>query len=109
MSLEIHINGKKQCTAGFDGTGVVSAMLPCVRRAANRRNLREQEVTLDVGELDSARHEFVKWLQGCELRPGDEVLLRIVDGGGIDVPLEGSRKPQDDAQEPDKAYVLRMA
>jgi hypothetical protein len=107
LALEVHINGTKQCTAGFAGGGVVSALLSCAFRLHDRPELPKEHGFLNVTGLDSERNEHYAWLEDHELKEGDEVRLRIINAPVVDAPLAESRRPRDEQRR--KASVLRMA
>lgn len=107
IALEIHVNGKKQCTAGFADGGVATAIVSCVLRLDEKRDLPKEQANLHVSGLDSQRHEHVAWLQEDALAVGDEVVLRVVDAQSVDAPLDGTRRPRDEQRHKD--YVLKLA
>jgi len=107
LALEIHINGKKYCTAGHTGAGVVTALLGCVTRLHEQTGLPKEQITLHVSGLDSQSHEHVSWLDRDDLAAGDELVLRIIETSNPDAPLAGSQRRHDEQRHKD--YVLRMA
>lgn len=107
LALEIHINGKKHCTAGHTGPGAVTALLCCVSRLREQDGLPEEQITLHISGLDSHRREHVSWLDRSDLAVGDEVVLRVIEASSCDAPLADSRRAHDEQRHKD--YVLRMA
>jgi hypothetical protein len=108
LAFEIHINGKRRCLAGIANDGVVSAILSWVGRSRAERGLPKDDVSLQVGGLDSLRREQMDWLQQS-LAAGDEVMIRVVDVRKVDAPLKKSRESVGDIKRNQKAYVRRMA
>jgi len=108
LALEVHINGKRRCLAGIANDGVVSAILSWVGRGNPERGLPKEDMSIQVGGLDSERREHMDWLQQ-ELAAGDDVRIRVVDVPKVDRPIKGSRRPVDDGNRRQKAYVRRMA
>jgi bifunctional ADP-heptose synthase (sugar kinase/adenylyltransferase) len=108
LAFEIHINGKRRCLAGIANDGAMSAVLSWVGRGRAERGLPKEDVSLQVGGLDSLRREHMDWLQQS-LAAGDEVMVRVVDVRNVDAPLKGSRRPVGDTKRHQKAYVRRMA
>jgi hypothetical protein len=89
--LEVHLNGRKLCTAGIGPDAVLNTIVDVVGR--------KDEVTGDdyhmmmrVGGLEN--EEFLIWARN-ELRVGDEISIRIVEHETFDSPIE--RKTQAEA------------
>src|SRR5262249_21651920 len=98
VRFQVLVNGELRGTAGMESTGVLSLILDWVRRdpAAAPKELRSDlefneeewvgnEVRVRLGGLDSASREHVEWF-GSELRPGDEVIVRVLPPGEFDAP-----------------------
>jgi hypothetical protein len=103
MRFEITVNGKRYCVAGSGAYGVLSAILSWVKRRPDRYDpaknkdctLEEwatEELTFDVGGLDSsdpAGSRQIRWNPKdgpMVLKPGDEVLIRVLADGEFDEP-----------------------
>jgi hypothetical protein len=84
LAFEIHINGQRKCTAGIRGPCALTASLCWVLREPKSRRGQHQELHLGVGGLDSS-DEFLEWLQR-DLKPGDEVTVRIIEAAKVDKP-----------------------
>ena len=108
LALEVYVNGKRRCSAGIAGDGVVSAILSWIGRGRPERGLPKEDVSLRVGGLDSARREHIDWLEQ-DLVAGDDVRIRIVDVPKVDRPIKGSRRPVGNTTRRQKAHVRRMA
>lgn len=95
IAFEIHVNGQKLCTAGVDQAfGVLNAMLTWTRRdlrqlpETTRQGLAAEELRLTVaGHVSHGRyaHQNLQWA-GREIRPGDEVTIRVVETTAADPP-----------------------
>jgi hypothetical protein len=91
LAFEILINGKKRCTAGISGPCVLTAALSWVLREPTSRRGKRKELNLGVCGLVSRSDEFLEWLQ-CDLQPGDEVTIRIVEVAKVDKPKKRRRQ-----------------
>ncbi len=106
-AFQVHVNGRKLCTAGFSEHDVVlTAIVDYV--SGNGRD----ELALTVGGLVSPKKEYVRWVKRKKLRSGDEIRLRIVEIESADTPLE--RRTQDDVcstpnLRQQKLFVRQMA
>jgi hypothetical protein len=106
-AFQVHLNGRKLCTAGFNEQNVVlDAMVDYV--SGNGRD----EIALTVGGLISPKEEFVRWVRRKKLRVGDEIQLRIIETQSADIPQE-RRTRADVWASPtlrqQKQYVRQMA
>jgi hypothetical protein len=103
-AFNIHLNGKKVCTAGVDGYGVLGAHVSSVRRKGVRGQL-----SLHVGGLRSETGEHVVWHEALRLKAGDEVRIEVVESERPDSPTL-TKKPDATADErARKKYVRDMA
>jgi hypothetical protein len=105
-TFKVHVNGKRVCTAGLPGHGVLGAHVSSVRRKPSRNPAK---LSLHVGGLDSATSEHLVWHEALRLRFGDEVRITISTDGPIDEPSE--RKKQDASADlrARQNYVRKMA
>jgi hypothetical protein len=76
--MEVHLNGKKLCTAG--GSDAVLNTIVDVNGRAD-----DWWMMVRVGGLEN--DEFLLWARN-ELRVGDEVKIRIVEDEPFDSPIE---------------------
>ena len=105
-AFEIDLNGKKVCTAGLPGDGVLGAHLSWVRRRGSRAR---SELSLHVGGLDSSTGEHFVWHEALPVQVGDDVRIKVLAIGNIDKP---SRRKKPDAVanlRARKTYVRKMA
>ncbi|MEY2407713.1 MAG: hypothetical protein QOF48_383 [Verrucomicrobiota bacterium] len=89
LAYEIHINGKRKCTAGIRGPCVLTASLCWVLREPKSRRGKRKELNLAVGGMGSSG-EFLDWLQR-DLQTGDEVTIRIIEAAKVDKPKKRRR------------------
>jgi hypothetical protein len=81
IAFKLSINGEYICTAGVRNFGVLSASITWVRRKLeNRRDGKtvEEELTADLGGLDSESKEHLKWWSQ-RLRVGDRLSIEVVE------------------------------
>ena len=69
---------------------MLTAALTWVLRKPAERRLRRKELHLGVGGLVSHSDHFLDWLQR-DLRPGDEVTVRIIEAATVDKPKKRRR------------------
>jgi hypothetical protein len=104
--FKVQVNGKKVCTAGLPGDGVLGAHVSSVRRKGSRK---PAELSLHVGGLDSATGEHLVWREALALHIGDEVRIKVSMDGRTDEP-SGRKKPDASADlRARKNYVRKMA
>lgn len=87
----VAVNGQQRCVAGFDGYAVLSAGIDFVRSKNSERRrsvLIEGTAHIRVGGLQGRKH--VDWLNDY-LFVGDEVSIRVLDGGPFDAPSVRAR------------------
>lgn len=78
LAFEIHLNGKRVCTAGIGEPGVMSAILNWVSSEPRKGARKPDEfASIRVGGLVSSTEEHVTWAHR-DLRRGDEVVIRVV-------------------------------
>lgn len=104
-AFQVHLNGRKLCTAGFRERGVLTAIVDYV-------GVRDgNELALTVAGLISRKREHVGWVKGRKLRSGDEILGKIIDTKSADSPRE--RHTDDHMPTPTlrdrKQYLREMA
>jgi hypothetical protein len=112
-ALEIHVNGKKLCTAGIGDDGVLTAIVRSVPRpiqatSQKRTSRAGEDLGLDVGGLTPSTLEYVRW-KSPKLRSGDEVLIKIIETDRPDKPSSRQRADPNEAIHAEKRYVERAA
>lgn len=103
-AFNVYLNGKKVCTAGINGNGVLGAHVSSVLREG-----ASQEISLHVGGLRSATGDHVVWHEALALKAGDEVRIEIADAACPDLPAI-SKKPDPVSDERHREdYVRQIA
>ena len=104
IAFEVHVNGKRVCTAGVGRKGVLSAIASWVSRVGRNRKtgklLRgkfEEELSFDVGGLarDPDRASVLLQWMDHGLRVGDEIRIKVLKTSKVDKPR--SRRREDRA------------
>src|SRR5690349_18275190 len=110
LAFEVHVNGKKRCTAGIRGPCVLTAALSWVLRGGTSRGRKRKELNLGVGGLVSRSDEHYQWLQRG-LHRGDEVTIRIIEATKVDKPKTRRRWRATPAQikQRKEAFLRRLA
>ena len=91
LAFEVHVNGKKRCTAGIHGPCVLSACLSWALREPKSRRGKRKELKLGVGGLVSHSDEYLEWLSR-DVQPGDVVTIRIIEVANVDKPKKSRRQ-----------------
>ena len=101
IALEVHVNGKRLCTAGVGRRGVLSAIASWVNRGARNRKTGKplhgkfvEELSFDVGGLaHGADGEAVhlNWV-GRRCRVGDEIRIKNLKTSKVDKPRSRRRE-----------------
>ena len=110
VAFEVYINGKKRCTAGIRGPCALTASLTWVLGGPKSRRAKRKELNLGVGGLVSRSNEYLDWLN-CDLQPGDEMTIRIIEAAEVDKPKKRRIQRKTPAQILliKQAHVRRMA
>jgi hypothetical protein len=112
-ALEIHVNGKKLCTAGIGDDGVLTAIVRSILRpiqAISRKRTSQawEDLGIDVAGFIPSAQEHVRW-KSSKLRTGDEIRIKIIETDRPDKPSSRERADPDKAINAEKRYVERMA
>lgn len=108
--FKVSLNGDEICTAGVRGFGVVSAIVTWVRRKPEKSRDRksvEEELTVEVGGLDSDAGEHVKWL-ARHLHAGDRITVEVVEAESVDKPKRRYRDDPRKVERAKKRYAERV-
>jgi len=108
LTFEVHLNGKKVCTAGIGEPGVLTSVVTWVLGDGQGRPKGKEELDFSVGGLVSRTEEHLYWLTRG-LRRGDEIFIRIIEGGAADRARRSRRERPAERQKREKSYVRRMA
>ena len=100
IAFEIFVNGEKVCTAGVESDfGMLTTVLSWTKRDLDRlpNDVRSEVPAEDLKMIISGQKslggngfENLQW-QGSELKPGDDIRIRIIHADKVDAP-ESSRK-----------------
>jgi len=104
-AIELHLNGKRQCSVGC-ADGTVDVHVFCGGARSRHKNPSAGYTGFLVGGLDSVRDEQLEWIAG-ELAAGDEVLLRILKAPRSDPPRK--RTPGAGQRAAKELMVRRLA
>ena len=109
LVYEVHLNGKKLCTAGVGEPGVLTTIVTWVLHDGSGRPEGQEELGIQVGGLISRTQENLDWLDR-PLQRGDEITIRIAEADRVDKP-KTLRGPETAAQRRrrQQAYVREMA
>jgi hypothetical protein len=120
ICFDVLKNGAKVATAGLGDYGVMTAIIDWVGhsphtiakwQAEGGKDIPPVELRFHVGGLrlnEAKVHEHLKWFEE-ELKPGDEVVIRILDQASADAPREVKAEDPDFKTKHEKAYVRRKA
>src|SRR5437868_4536428 len=108
IAFEVHLNGKRICTAGVGNIGVLTASLAWRGPQPHQKDgpAIAEYLRLDVGGLaDSGEH--LRWLDR-KLKRGDVASIKVVEVDSAGEPKERQRpNPAADLRR-QKHYVRRM-
>lgn len=109
-AFKVSLNGKQVCIAGVSEFGVVSANVTWVRRkpgmSHDGKNI-EEELTADVGGLDSNAGEHLNWM-ARPLLIGDRVTIEVVESDSVDEPKRRYRDDPRKVERAKKRYAERI-
>ena len=109
IAFELHLNGKKICTAGVGQVGVLSTCLSWRGPQPYQKDGPPvaESLRLDVGGLaDSGEH--LRWLDR-KLKRGNVLTIKVVEVDSADKPQERQRPNPPADWRRQKQYVRRMA
>lgn len=102
-AFEVHVNGRKVCTAGLGGRGVLNVMIDYVSGESR------DEVALTVGGLVRAMEEHVHWVERQKLQTGDEIQVKVIEAESADNPQRRFSRDAAAELKQQKQYVRQMA
>ena len=101
IAFEIVVNGERVCTAGVDSDfGMLATVLSWTKRDLDRLpgEIRSEVPAEDLKMIISGQKslgekdfENLQW-QGRQLKPGDEVRIRIIQADQVDAPETSQKK-----------------
>ncbi len=109
-ALQIHINGKKICTASVLDDGSIGAAVRSVIRPlpATSRKRPKEDLALEVSGFFASTLEYVRW-KTPRLHTGDEILIKILDADRVDKPTTREREDPNLIINEEKKYVENAA
>ena len=114
--LEVHLNEKRLCRAGVGDRGVVSAVVTWVNREARDRSgatipgEREEFAELSVGGLAKGKGDgslHLAWARPT-LKIGDEIRIRVVEGGRRTAPRSEVRVDPKLAEKAERKHLKEL-
>jgi hypothetical protein len=108
LAFEIHVNGKKVCTAGIGEPGVLTTTVTWVLGDGTGHPKGHEELGMGVGGLVSGRDEYLDWF-ARRLRRGDEISIRIVEASAADRARRRRRESPAQRRKQQQKYVRCMA
>jgi hypothetical protein len=112
--FEVIINGKRACRAGVGRAGVLTTIVNWVGRSprAPRKGgrTRSGEAWVNVGGMHVTKgraNVHPRWLNRV-VRPGDEILVRVVESRSSDRPKWKTVNTEADIRKQQRAYYFRM-
>ena len=105
IGFEVTLNGQRLCTASAGETGVLSACVTWVMRAAPGME-ESSDLRLEIGGL--AKDAHLRWAASPQLAVGDEVLVRIVETSNPDPPVRTDRDDKAFVEAEERKYYERL-
>jgi hypothetical protein len=99
LCFEVTVNEEAPAVAGTSEAGVLTAILTHVSARS--------ELTLDVGAMVSDSREHLDWIER-DLNVGDTVVIRIVESGSPDLPVERHREEPSFVADQERAYYEHL-
>jgi len=105
IAFEVTLNGQRLCTASAGETGVLTAAVTWVMRAAP--GVTEPcDLRLEVGGLANDAH--LRWPTPHKLAVGDEVVVKILEAAHSDPPSRTERDDQAFVEAEERKYYERL-
>jgi hypothetical protein len=110
IAFEVHLNGKKVCTAGVGEIGVLSTILSWRGSQPYEKGGPPvpEYLRLDIGGIDGGSREHVRWLDR-KIKRGDIITIKVVETNAATKPRERERPDPAADLRRQKQYVRRMA
>ena len=109
IAFEVHLNGKKICTAGVGEIGVLSTILAWRGSQPYEKGgpTVPEYLRLDIGGIHGGSGEHVRWLDR-KIKRGDIVSIKVVEAASAAKPRERKRPDPAGDLRRQKRYVRRM-
>ena len=117
LAFRVRVNRKNLATAGLPGAHVLSAVCTSVLRGETTRRswagdgpFRRKELTFSLGGMithPDGAHEHVDWAH-LDLKPGDTVVLKVIDAERIDEPRRRHKTEGPTIEESERRELKRL-
>ena len=114
LALQVRVNGKRICTAGVEVGAVTAGVGACQRSPkkhlvlGRRRSLRGVSLTVSgLAELNQEEFEY-PWWANLDLKPGDRVLIRVLDAKKVDGPAWRDKPNLKRIAQSERKHYLRL-
>jgi hypothetical protein len=109
IAFDYYVNGKKVCTAGIEGAGVVATHVDLVRALPSKKGKTAREdVRLHVGGFYSETRTHAIWLSRQLVR-GDTVRIDVVEAPKVDRPRKKKTESAESRLKRERDYVSKKA
>ena len=105
-AFEVHLNGRKTCTAGLGEAGVVVSNVTWWRGVAQKKT--KEDLAFRVSGLISQTRTHVDWFN-CRLAVGDEVKILVVEKSKVDRPKKKRPESKASRAKRERDYVEKKA
>lgn len=85
VRFEVILNGERLCISGIEGNGVLSNSVSFVQREGEEPTCKMYVGGLGAYHPSDKRDYGVAWVNS-KLKPGDELVIRVLPPGNFDVP-----------------------
>jgi hypothetical protein len=102
-AFEIYLNGRKVCTAGLNGAGVVMPTITWFLGEGPRRK-RSEELAFHVSGLVSRTRTHLTWAHR-PLKIGDEVRIVVAKKSKVDAPKKKRRESKAHRLKRERDYI----
>jgi hypothetical protein len=99
LCFEVTVNEEDPVVAAAPEAGVLTAMLTHVSA--------QSELTLEVAAMTSDPREHLAWIKR-DLKVGDTVVVRVVESGSPDQPVERHREEPSFVADQERAYYEHL-
>jgi hypothetical protein len=108
LAFEVHLNGKRLCTAGVGEPGVLTTVVTWVLGDGEGRAKGEEELDIRIGGLVSRTDQHLDWI-AKQLQRGDEISIRIVEVSAADKAQKRRKESSAQKRKRQERYVRHMA
>ncbi len=110
--FDVYLNGRRLCRAGVGESGVLSAIINWVSGGTTRDGRRRKaQLDLHVGGLrhdDRGSDIHPSWVD-VNLKPGDQISVRVGQGDRIDRPVREKVWTAEDTRRSEENYLNHLA